>query len=253
MSITDKTRKALWAKSGNRCLLCRIELVQQGEAETGNLIIGEECHIVSEKGKGPRASVDFLGDYDGYDNLFLVCANDHKRVDELTDIYTVDRLKLFKRIHENWVRSTLQRDVTSFANDQRDIKSLPRVTAGKQLVDIVIGAHMFDFNHDDLKTDQEVHEVGGLFEQIKDYADIVSDLGYTEIAKWGLELTGEINKLTQLGFVLFGLRRKLRLRNDKKEDMGVYETATLIAVRHDNPCIVGDFLIAKFTSNISFV
>jgi hypothetical protein len=72
MSITDKTRKALWAKSGNRCLLCRIELVQETDGVTQNLIIGEECHIVSEKGKGPRGEVEFAGDYDGYDNLFLL-------------------------------------------------------------------------------------------------------------------------------------------------------------------------------------
>ncbi len=71
MAITDKTRKALWAKSGNRCLLCRIELVQETDNTTETLIIGEECHIVSKKGKGPRGAVEFNGDFDGYDNLFL--------------------------------------------------------------------------------------------------------------------------------------------------------------------------------------
>lgn len=203
------------------------------------------------KGKGPRSSAEFSGDYDGYDNLFLVCANDHKRVDELTDIYTTDKLKLFKVIHEAWVRSTLERDVISFANDQQNIKSLPKIVFGKQLVEIVTGAHMFDFNHDELKTEEEALAVGGLFEELKDYGDIVSDLGYAEIAKWGVELNAAISKLNRLGYVLFGLRRKLRLHNDKKEDMGVYETATLIAVRNDSPCIVGDFLIAKFASNVS--
>ena len=79
MSITDRTRNASWAKWGNRCLLCRIELGQEADGVTKNLILGEECHIVSEKGKGPRGEVELVGDYDGYDNLFLLCANGHKR------------------------------------------------------------------------------------------------------------------------------------------------------------------------------
>lgn len=252
MSITDKTRKTLWAKSGNRCLLCRIELVQETDGVTNNLIIGEECHIVSEKGKGPRSEVEFSDDYDGYDNLVLLCANDHKRIDELTDIYTTDKLRLFKVVHETWVRTTLERDATAFANDKQNIKSLPRITSGKQLVDIINGAHMFDFNHDELKTDDEANEIGGLFEELKDYGDIISDIGFAEVAKLGLRLNDEIEKLREIGFVLFGLRRKLRLHNDKKIDMGIFDAASIIAVRQDNPCIVGDFLIAKFQAKISF-
>lgn len=251
MAITDRTRKALWAKSGNRCLLCRIELVQRIDDEADNLIVGEECHIVSEKGKGPRGTVEFAGDFDSYDNLFLCCANDHKRVDELTDIYTADKLRLFKTIHETWVRTTLERDATAFANDKQNIKSLPKIISGKQLVEIVNGAHMFDFDHDELKTENEANEIGGLFEELKDYGDILSDLGFSEVAKWGLHLNEEIEKLEQMGFVLFGLRRKLRLHNNKKDDMGIFETASLIAVRKDNPCIVGDFLIAKFPTKVT--
>lgn len=57
MCITDKTRKTLWVKSGNRCLLCRIELVQETDGVTENLIIGEECHIVSGKAKGQEAKL----------------------------------------------------------------------------------------------------------------------------------------------------------------------------------------------------
>jgi hypothetical protein len=170
---------------------------------------------------------------------------------ELTDIYTADRLRLFKAVHETWVRTTLGRDATAFANDKQNIKSLPKITSGKQLVDIINGADGYDFNHDELKTEDEANEVGGLFEELKDYGDIISDIGFAEVAKWGLHLNDQIEKLRQMGFVLFGLRRKLRLHNDKEEDMGVFDTASIIAVRQDNPCIVGDFLIAKFQTKIS--
>lgn len=252
MSITDKTRKTLWAKSGNRCLICRIELVQETEDASENVIIGEECHIVSEKGKGPRGEVQYLGDYDSYDNLVLMCANDHKRVDELTDIYTVEKLRLFKSLHEDWVRSTLARDASTFTNEKHNIKSLPKITSGKQLVNIIHSAYMFDFNHDELKTEAEANEIGALFEELKEYGDILSDIGTAEEIRLGVHYNSEIEKLKTMGFVLFGLRRKVRLRNDKKEDVGVYDTATLIAVRSDNPGIIGDFLIAKFPTQVSF-
>lgn len=252
MAITDKTRKTLWAKSGNRCLLCRIELVQRDEAVTENVIIGEECHIISSSENGPRGAIPYDNDYDGYSNLILLCANDHKRIDELTDIYTVERLRSFKVLHEAWVKTTLEKDATAFTNDQHNVKSLPRITSGKQLVDIVNGAHMFEFNHDELKNEHEATEIGRLFDELKDTGEVLSDIGYIETARFGLHLSGEIKKLNEIGFALFGMRRNLRFRNGKKENMGVFETASIIAVREDNPCIVGDFLIAKFPDRVSF-
>jgi len=252
MSITDKTRKTLWAKSGNRCLLCRIELVQETDEAIGNVIIGEECHIVSASDKGPRGNFQFSGDFDGYDNLVLLCANDHKKVDELTDIYSVETLLLFKGLHEAWVKTTLEKDATAFANDRLNIKSLPKIKSGKQIVDIVNGAHMFDFNHDELKTESEATEIGGLFEELKETSDILSDIGYMEAAKFGVQLNEEIEKLEQMGFLLFGMRRKLNVISKEKKDLGIFETASLVVVRQDNPSIVGDFLVAKFPSNVSF-
>jgi hypothetical protein len=251
MGITDKTRKSLWAKSGNRCLVCRIELVHHSDGTNENVIIGEECHIISASNKGPRGNIQYDGDHDGYDNLILLCANDHKRVDELTDIYTVQKLQLFKAIHEAWVKSTLERDVLAFANDKYNIKSLPKISSGKQIVDIINGAHLFDFNHDDLKTENEASDIGSLFEELKDMGDILDDIGYAEVAKFGVRLNDDIENLRQKGFILFGMRRKLRVYNIKKEDMGVFDAASLIAVRHDNPTIVGDYLIAKFPKNAS--
>ncbi len=250
MGLTDKTRKTLWAKSGNRCLLCRIELVQQQEDIIGNVIIGEECHIISASNSGPRGNADYNGDFDGYNNMLLLCANDHKKIDELTNFYTVEKLILLKLNHEIWVKKTLENDVLAFANDRLNVKSLPKIKSGKQLVDIINGAHMFDFNHEELKTEQEANEIGGLFENLRDTGDILSDIGYLGVAKFGIELNDEMEKLKQSGFLLFGMKRNVRLNNDKKEDMGVVEFASLVAVRDDNPCIIDDFLIAKFPKNI---
>jgi len=100
MAITTRTRKSLWAKSGNRCAICRLELVQNDEVE-GNLIIGQECHIISSKPDGPRGNQKLhCSDFDDFENLILLCANDHTRIDTFTDIYTVEKLIKLKKSHE---------------------------------------------------------------------------------------------------------------------------------------------------------
>lgn len=52
MGITDKVRKDLWAKSGNRCAICKKEFFTS--IDTDDFNIGDECHIVSSKPNGPR-------------------------------------------------------------------------------------------------------------------------------------------------------------------------------------------------------
>jgi len=254
MSLTDKTRKSLWARSGNRCLLCRLELVQRVEDTDRNLIVGEECHIISAKEKGPRASKDFTGDYDSYENMVLLCATDHKRIDELTDIYTVEKLKQMKAIHEDWVKSTLERDAIAFTNDKLNVKSLPIVATGQQLLPIIQDAHIFDFYHDELRTTEEAELVGGFLEELKDDGDVISDMGFAGAAKFGIHLNEEVERLRQMGFLIFGLRRKMRIKNNKNEDLGEVSAASVVVMRSDSPAIVGNFLIASFPAiqNIGF-
>lgn len=251
MSITEKTQKALWARSGNRCIICRIELVQDVENSNTNLIIGQQCHIVSEKDKGPRSNLNFDKDYDGYENLMLLCVNDHKRIDDQTEIYPPERLKLLKQKHELWVKKTLEKDVSAFANDEQNIKSLPLVKSGKHLVDIIRGVHMFDFDNEELITNKEAEKVGYIFDILKDYIDILEDLRYTNILKLAIELNNEIEELEELGFLIFGMKRNLKMKHENGKDMGTFETASIVIVRKDNPSIVSDFLLAKFHNKIN--
>lgn len=108
MSISDRDRKILWARAGNRCSICRSELVQRSGDPTASVLIGEECHIVSARPGGPRsqATADNL---DGYQNLILLCPSDHSRVDQLVDEYPEEELRRIKSSHENWVAAALDR------------------------------------------------------------------------------------------------------------------------------------------------
>src|SRR5205085_1467643 len=47
VAISDKTRKLLWGRSGNRCAICRRTLSVDGTVVDAEAVVGEECHIVS--------------------------------------------------------------------------------------------------------------------------------------------------------------------------------------------------------------
>jgi len=103
MAISDRTRKLLWGKSGNRCARCfRILSVDETELDDPS-IVGEECHIVSGRG-GPRADADFPADeIDDYANLILLCRIDHKTVDDQEHTFDAAVLRTMKDAHERKV------------------------------------------------------------------------------------------------------------------------------------------------------
>ncbi|MGB3491138.1 MAG: HNH endonuclease [Elainellaceae cyanobacterium] len=122
MSISLKTHKILWAKSGNRCAHqdCKNELIVDATLTDDNSIIGEEAHIVSRKEDGPRGDHELpLEDRDEYSNLILLCRNHHKEIDDQIDKYSVDYLHTMKKQHEDWVRSNLDISLDDIKIDLR--------------------------------------------------------------------------------------------------------------------------------------
>lgn len=107
MAISDRTRKLLWGKSGNRCANCfRVLSVDESELDDPS-IVGEECHIVSGR-RGPRADTAFPADaIDEYPNLILLCRVDHKVVDDQERTFPADVLHAMKDAHERKVERAL--------------------------------------------------------------------------------------------------------------------------------------------------
>lgn len=121
MSITLKTRKMLWGRSGNRCAIptCRKPLVED-ESETDNpSIVGDESHIVAKEENGPRGKSELAPEErDKYDNLILLCKEHHKIVDDQPNKYTVALLKKIKVDHTEWVSSNLDIDAKKLKEDE---------------------------------------------------------------------------------------------------------------------------------------
>lgn len=198
-SITDKTRKKLWAKSGNRCALCKAELVGY-EGETFNeVIIGEECHIVSGRPSGPRYNIALKTGYDDYENLLLLCRNHHKIVDEQVNTYTVEQLILLKVTHETWVKETLN----SNKNGSSDIQDkLHRLTSGKELVNVINSVHGYSFDHDEVKTEEEATIIAVFFENMENYGDLIAmgSIDSSAQVKLGMEFNNYLSQLENLVF-----------------------------------------------------
>lgn len=84
MTITDPTRKLLWANAHNVCAApgCHQSLTQPSQAGSGepHVVLGQEAHIRGKGKGGPRHDPGYE-DVDGYDNLILLCPTHHVEID----------------------------------------------------------------------------------------------------------------------------------------------------------------------------
>lgn len=237
MAIGDKTRKTLWGRSGNRCAVCKIELVAELNEHERNLNIGDECHIVSSKLDGPRHDPNFKQDFDVYRNLILLCKNHHKEVDELWETYTVSILLELKRTHEKWIKKAL--DQAHVKEASKPPRYLQRVKTGKQVVDIVAGAIAYGFDHDELTSQAEADFFSSFFSRLQDWAEFESeDCGIGGKIQKGVEMNLEVSELEELGFFIFGEKARYNIKAIKSAADDIWEVAVLIAVRKDNKAIV---------------
>lgn len=137
MGFTVKTRKILWGRSGNRCAICKDELVLEKDPFNRTLNLGEECHIISEKPNGPRYENISDFDYDNPDNLILLCCNHHTMIDEQVEQYPVDKLVKIKSQHESWVSSNLG------TNNEKITEELSKE---ESLLSFIVGKHDKEMN-----------------------------------------------------------------------------------------------------------
>ncbi|HID3974276.1 TPA: hypothetical protein ACXE0Z_003724 [Enterobacter cloacae] len=109
MAIKTKTIKMIWGKAAARCSICREILIEGRNKYISNPIaIGEIAHIVAEKKDGPRGDSDLTSaERDDIDNLLLLCQKHHTIIDTDINLYTVEKLKEIRRLHELWVENKL--------------------------------------------------------------------------------------------------------------------------------------------------
>lgn len=234
MAISNKTRKTLWGRSGNRCAMCRTELVAEANEYEKNLNIGDECHIVSEQSNGPRHIPDYNHDYDEYDNLILLCKNHHRTIDELWETYSIDLLKLIKANHENWIKTTIDKANNA---ENNSTSFLPRLTTGKQIFDLIYEAHAFHFNHDEFESQEEADLVAGFLQNLQDWGDILclTEVDASKQIQYSFEFSNCIKQLEEKGFYVFGERKTAKIESGKNDE---WEVVVILILHQKNPTIV---------------
>lgn len=231
MPITSKTRKTLWARSGNRCAMCRSELVAEKNDFNRNLNIGDECHIISEKSRWPRHIIHYWKNYDDYENLILLCRNHHKAIDELWETYSADMLRNLKKKHEDWIKTIIDK-----AKKTKDKTVILRLHSGKEIVNIIKGVQAYYFDYSGLESKRESKFIGNFLQNIQDWWDVMTLNGYEIGATIELEynLDKEIKKLEALWFCIYGNREKINVTYKDQNTSDIWHMAILCILETSN-------------------
>jgi hypothetical protein len=207
MTISVKSRKLLWGRSGNQCAYCDCDLIMEGTSGAYVSVVGDECHIVAIAGEGPRADPSFpLENIDDYSNLILLCKTHHKMVDDRYSEFTVDVLKKLKKRHEEKVSKLLTGNFGRSAQKGPPSGHLKRIVNGKEILDIMIGAYAYEFDNDEMRSEDEAGYVGSFLQTIQDWGEIGEDISAADRVSASFQLTGEIKELDDNGFWVFGAR-----------------------------------------------
>lgn len=128
VGISDKDRKILWGRSGNRCAMCRRVLVAERTATDDEAVVGDEAHIAARSAGGPRHGDCPPSATDRYENLILLCRVDHKLVDDQPLHYTSAHLRQLKAKHERWVNHLLSDAEPGRTTTTKPPRQLPAAT-----------------------------------------------------------------------------------------------------------------------------
>ena len=183
----------------------------QATCKDSESIVGDECHIVAKRVNGPRGGTSLpIEKLDSYNNFILLCKVHHKMVDDQPNTYTVNLLQKIKKTHEEWVKKTLQR--ASDNNNKRTNQIAPLIKTGKEVLAIVTGAHLFDFDYDEPRSEDGLELISNFLQTLKDWGDIGQDLEQSAKVRLGYDLSKDISQLDDHGFAVFGILQKRRCK-----------------------------------------
>lgn len=243
MAISDKTRKVLWGSSGNRCTTCRRELVISPTSADAESVVGQECHIISEKPNGPRYDRNYPAEkIDSVDNLILLCAVHHKMVDDHPETYTTQLLRTLKANHESWVRSSLAEEKGVSPLKLRRVKEnipshLIRLKSGRDVFSIIGNSCAYQFDHPEPANAEEAGLIARFLQDVQDLGDISGDLDAGARVDAAYSLSRALAELKAAGFWVFGGREVQRLEGGISKESSAWPIAILEIHRATDPQI----------------
>ena len=112
-TISPKNERILHTKSGNRCAICKIPLVELNEDK--EVCIGQNAHIYGEKKTAARYNENLPEEFvNSEKNLIFLCCNCHTKIDNNEEKFPADKLLKIKSNHEQWVYDSLSKANSEF-------------------------------------------------------------------------------------------------------------------------------------------
>jgi hypothetical protein len=239
MSITDKTRKVLWGRSGSLCAFCKTRLVIDASDVDSESVVGDECHIISGAKSGPRHDPTIAAEaIDDQSNLLLLCRVHHKLVDDQYETFTAETLRQLKDNHEKWVRERLdQRDQPEPVRIVRIKQEIPThlalVTSAKTLIDLSSDCHgRYDDYPEDL-SEEELDCVGGFLQNLTDWVDLGLHEPY-ELINAQKSLAESMSYLNDAGLRVYAARERQQIRGGVGGN-SAFHALHIRIVRRDDP------------------
>jgi hypothetical protein len=218
--ISDKTRKLLWGKSGNKCAYCRTELTADEPEVAIKTVVGEECHINSPQTNGPRYNPQYPKEKQhDYENLILLCRTHHKIVDDNEDIYTAEILREMKRKHIKLIENMLREEKPSFKMPNPPKFSghsasliAERLNTGRDVFGLIAHAYSHNSNYDEPESREELDLIKDFMSYVED-ADVLIE-NPSAMVEYSFQLSEIIKGLQSLGLYVYGAREILKMHDD---------------------------------------
>ena len=240
MPVSDKTRKVLWGRSGNRCAICKHELIIDATTGSSESVIGEECHIISARPAGPRYDSTYPQEkLDECENLILLCRIHHKMIDDQSDSYTAVILQQMKSNHEIWVSQKLKDEYPFKPVTIRRLKNniptqLMRLNSGKEITNLLINTAVLNTDEDELNNEQEVQLVSDFLQTLQDLLDLSSEFGPSDWVRESFSLSQTLNDLEEKGFLVYGAKELQYMEGGNSNSSIEWPVAYLRILRASN-------------------
>lgn len=108
---------------------------------------------------------------------------------------------------------------------QKRIVVMPRLTIGKEVVDVVTGCHFSYSINDEPNNDAEIDLIGGFIQELRDWCDIWDDIEVPEQMRTTIRISEMVEELKSAGWAVYGSRMK-----GKKKIAGVESEWTWYAI-----------------------
>lgn len=149
-------------------------------------------------------------DLDAYENLILLCANDHQLINSPSTMHTTAALRQLKSEHERWVDEHL--DIPTSPAERSERVHLTHARNGRELLHLVAGMHAVQFDHPEPRDPEETEAIAEFSEEIHDGIEVIEEMSGAQRVRFGIHLTSLIHRLGEFGLLVWCAERPLRLR-----------------------------------------